>query len=246
MATNVNFRKLIPGTIDIPTGLTDFKNKEQVVWTGSNWRTKGSFTPGYGDKNFFKHDPSYSIQYQKDMYDYRDSTGLGLKGDAGNEHQGNYELYGDGRWMPASIFNGVGFEVYQDSSAKHAIYLRYYALVFANRDAGSYRIWGVDTGARNPAKEYRYIRVTSNSATVNSIRGWGPSWLFQGIVAHIWNNGGSGNSQSNMYIYNMKVGSKMSTTGGQYRYLPAGKRSYGQRDPRSGNGGIMNFTNPFQ
>ena len=245
MANNVPF-KTIPGTIDIPSDLNSFKNKDQVVWTGSSWRTKGSFTPGYGDKNHFKHDPSYSIQYQKDMYNSSDSTGLGLKGDAGNEHQGNYELYGDGRWMPASIFNGVGFEVYQDSSEKHAIYLRYYALVFANRDGGSYRIWGVDTGARNPSKGYRYIRVPSGSATVNSIRGWGPSWLFQGIIAHIWNNGGSGKTQSYMYIYNMKVGSKMSTIGGQYRYIPAGKRPYGQRDPRYGNGGLMNFTSPLR
>ena len=48
-----------------------------------------------------------------------------------------------------------------------------------------------------------------------------------------------------MTVYNMKVGSKMSTIGGQYRYLPAGKRSYEQRDPRRGNGNIMHFTDPF-
>ena len=48
--TNVPF-KTIPGTIDIPTNLNDFKAKDQVVWTGSSWREKGSFTPGYGDTN---------------------------------------------------------------------------------------------------------------------------------------------------------------------------------------------------
>ena len=36
MATNVNFRKLIPGTIDIPSDLSGFKTKEQVVWTGQS------------------------------------------------------------------------------------------------------------------------------------------------------------------------------------------------------------------
>jgi len=104
MATNVNFRKLIPGTIDIPSDLNSFKNKEQVVWTGSNWRTKCSFTPGYGDKNFFKHDPSYSIQYQKDMYDYRDSTGLGLKGDAAMSTNAttNYMVTGVGCLLQSS------------------------------------------------------------------------------------------------------------------------------------------------
>ena len=67
MATNVNFRKLIPGTIDIPTGLTDFKNKEQVVWTGSALEDKRlPFTPGYGDTNYFTNTTaSYSIQPSK-------------------------------------------------------------------------------------------------------------------------------------------------------------------------------------
>jgi len=240
-----NFGKLIPGTIDIPTDLTSFKQKEQVVWTGESWRTKGSFTPDYGDKNYFKHDPSYSIHYQRTMYDASNSTGLAIKGDAGNEHMGNYELYGDGRWMPASIFNGVGFEVYQESSAKHAVYLKYYALVFANRETGSYRFWGVDTGARGVSKGYRYIRVTSSSSVVSSIRGWGAAWLFQGVILHIANPGGTGSDISYMYIYNMRVGSKMSTIGGQYRYLPAGIRSYSHRDPRYGKNKIMNFTNPF-
>ena len=242
--TNVPF-KTIPGTIDIPTNLNDFKAKDQVVWTGSSWREKGSFTPGYGDTNYFEHDPSYSIQYQNNMYNSRSTTGLKIKGDAGQQHSGNYEQYGDGRWMPASIFNGVGFEVYQDSSAKHAIYLKYYALVFANRDNSTYRTWGIDTGARAPSIEYRYIKVASSNSIVNSIRSWGPSWLFQGIILHIANPGGAGSDISNMNVYNMRVGSKMSTIGGQYRYLPAGKRSYGQRDPRSGNGGVMNFTDLF-
>ena len=242
--TNVPF-KTIPGTIDIPTNLNDFKAKDQVVWTGSSWREKGSFTPGYGDTNYFEHDPSYSIQYQNNMYNSRSTTGLKIKGDAGQQHSGNYEQYGDGRWMPASIFNGVGFEVYQDSSAKHAIYLKYYALVFANRDSGSYRIWGVNTGATSPSQGYRFVKFQSGTSAVSTIRNWGPSWLFQGIILHIANPGGAGSDISNMNVYNMRVGSKMSTIGGQYRYLPAGKRSYGQRDPRSGNGGVMNFTDIF-
>ena len=241
---NVPF-KTIPGTIDIPRDLNSFKTTEQVVWTGKQWRTKGSFTPNYGDTNYYEHDPSYSIHYQRDMYDSSPSTGLALKGDAGAVHSGNYELYGDSRWMPASIFNGVGFEVYQESSAKHAIYLKYYALLFANRDNGNYRTWGFDTGARSPSLEYRFMSIPSNHAAVNVIRNWGSSWLFQGVILHIANEGGAGSSISYMYVYNMRVGSKMSTVGGQYRYLPAGKRSYEQRDPRNGNGGLMNFTDLF-
>ena len=237
--------KTIPGTINIPNDLDNFKQQEQVVWTGNRWREKGAFTPNFGDKNFFNHDPSYTIHSQTELYNPSNSTGLALKADAGKEHNGNYELFGDSRWMPASIFNGVGFEVQQDADHKHAIYLKYYALTFAHREGNGYRFWGVDTGASSAYKGYRYIRFLSDSAAVNTIRTWGEEWLFQGVILHVWNGGGTGSNTSYMYVYNMKVGSKMSTTGGQYRYLPAGKRSYSNRDPRKGNGGILNFTDLF-
>ena len=238
---NVPF-KTIAGTIDIPTNLSDFQAKDQVVWTGSSWREKGSFTPGYGDTNYYEHDPSYAIINQNTMYNFRSTTGLKIEGDAGTTHSGNYELYGDGRWMPASIFNGIGFEVYQSSSGRHAIYLKHYALAFANRDNGTYRIWGFDTGARDKEQGYRFMSIPGSHSAVSTIRSWGPSWLFQGIILHIANSGGTGSTQSHMNVYNMRVGSKMSTIGGQYRYLPAGKRPYGNRKITAGN---VPFTDLF-
>ena len=237
--------KTIPGTIDISDRLSDFKTAEQVVWTGNNWKEKAAFTPSYGDKNFFGYDPSSTITYQKDMYNSSESTGLAIYCSAGNEHKCNYELHGDSRWMPASIFNGIGFEVKQADGNKHSIYLKYYALSFAHRDSSAHAVWGVDTGARDPSASHRFINIKSSDSVVSQIRSWGPEWLFQGIILHVWNNGGTGSSNSNMYVYNMKVGSKMSTIGGAYRYLPAGKRTYPQRDPRRGNSGLMNFNNLF-
>ena len=239
---NVPF-KLIAGTIDIPSDLDSFKTRDQVVWTGSSWRTKGTFSPSYGDTSSWPHDPSYSISRQNTMYSPQQSNGLRIASSAGNQHEGNYELYGDGRWMSASVFNGVGFEVKQSSGSKHAVYLRKYALVFANRDNGNYRIWGVDTGVSAPSNSYRYIRVTSSSGTVSSIRGWGPSWQFQGLILHMYNNGGAGSDDSAIEVYNMKVGSKMSTLGGQYRYLPAGIRGYDNRKVTAGNVGFNKLFN---
>ena len=234
--------KTIAGTIDIPIATNEFKNRDQVVWTGSSWRTKGTFSPGYGDTSSWKHDPSYSISRQDTMYSPQQSSGLKLSSSAGNQHEGNYELYGDGRWMPASVFNGVGFEVKQSSSGRHAIYLKKYALVFANRDSGSYRTWGVDTGVSSPSTDYRYIKVVSTAGMVSTIRGWGPTWLFQGLILHMYNNGGSGTTDSAIEVYNMKVGSKMSTLGGQYRMIPASKRGYDKRKVTAGNVG---FSDPF-
>ena len=233
--------KTIPGTIDIPSDLAAFKTRDQVVWTGETWKTKGSFAPTFGYTGTFTHNPSSSIEYQKTMYSASDSTGLAIRNDAGQTHSANYELYGNGRWMPASIFNGIGFEVFQNSNSTHAVYLKHYALVFAHRETGDWRFYGVDTGTRGPSTGYRYINVLSNSPAVNTIRNWGPEWLFQGPLLHVANNGGAGSDVSNIYAYNMRVGSKMSTVGGQYRYLPAGKRSYGNRNAQINNVGFQDL-----
>lgn len=234
--------KTIAGTIDIPSDLTAFKTRDQVVWTGSSWRLKGAFSPGYGDTSNWPDSPSYSINRQNTMYSSQQSSGLKLTSSAGNQHEANYELYGDGRWMAASVFNGIGFEVYQNSGGRHAVYLKKYALVFANRDNSNYRIWGVDTGTSSPSNAYRYIKVLSSAGMVSTIRSWGPTWLFQGIIIHAYNNGGTGTTDSYMEVYNMKVGSKMSTLGGEYRMIPAGKRRY---DNRKVTAGTVGFNDPF-
>jgi len=225
--------KTIPGTIDIPTDLGAFKLKEQVVWSGSQWRKKGAFSPNYGfTGNFPSDDESGYLNRQDTMYaSDRATSGLEIKWSAGNRHYQNYEQYGDGRWIPASVFNGIGFEIYQSSDSQHALYVAYYALVFASKTGGTYRTFGVDTGARGPYKGFRYLRIASNSASTNTIRSWGSSWVFQGIILHVYNDGGAQGSQnSTVNCYNMRVGSKMSTLGGQYRMLPAGKRPYSKRN----------------
>lgn len=235
--------KTIAGTVDIPSNLTDFKTRDQVVWTGSSWRRKGAFSPQYGDTSSWPDDGAYTIERQNSMYNSQQSSGFRVAAyGIGNSHSMNYELYGDGRWMAASVFNGVGFEVYQSLGSKHGLFLKKYALVFASRDSGSYRTYGVNTGATDPSEGYRYIKVLSSASMVSTIRGWGPTWLFQGIIVHIANRGPVGNSTSHIEIYNMKVGSKMSTLGGQYRYLPAHKRSYANRKVTAGNVG---FSDPF-
>lgn len=242
MPTNKAF-KTIPGTINIPSDVDDFKTTSQVVWTGSTWRRKNTFSPDYGDTSSFPNDNEYTVEKQRSMYTAYQSDGLTVKATGvGKVHQCNFELYGDGRWMAASVFNGLGFEVWQSLGSKHGVFLKKYALVFANRDNSNYRIWGVDTGATAPSGGYRYIKVLSTAGMVNTIRSWGPSWLFQGIIVHIANKGPTGSSTSTIDIYNMRVGSKMNTLGGQYRMLPAGKRRYDHRKVTADNVG---FDNPF-
>lgn len=241
---NIPFGTL-PGTIDIPNDLPTFKTKSQAVWTGSNWRTKGSFTPTHGDRTTWSHTLNRSVSRQDSMYLPQDTTGLKITTNTASVNTSNYESYGDGRWMPASCFNGLGFEVWQDGGGVSNIYLRKYGLVFISKSGGtggSYRTWGVDTGVSAPSRGYRYLRVTSSSATVSDIRNWGPSWMFQGLVLHFANaSGGSGSSTID--VYNLKVGHKFSTTGGQYRYIPAAYRAYTNRDKSTG---LVGFTNPYE
>ena len=234
--------KTLPGTVNIPTDLNTFKNTLQAVWTGSSWRNKSTFSPTHGDTSSWADDSAYAIERQGSLYLPSDTSGFRLGSTAGTSHTSNYESYGNGRWMPASCFNGIGFEVYQGSSGKHAIYLKKFALVFASKTSGSYRIWGIDTGTTSPSVGYRYIEVHSGNSVVSSIRGWGSSWMFQGLILHVANNGGTGTTESHMEVYNMRVGHKFSTIGGQYRYIPATYRSYSDRNKTSG---LVGFTNPY-
>ena len=234
--------KTLPGTVEIPTSLNTFKNTLQAVWTGSSWRSKGTFSPTHGDTSSWPGSSSYAIERQGSLYLPSDTSGLRMGSNAGNSHTSNYESYGDGRWMPASVFNGLGFEVYQGSSGKHAIYLKKWGVVFASKTSSSYRTWGFDAGTSSPSNVYRFIEVSSSSSATSSIRSWGAGWVFQGIILHIANNSGVGTTTSHMEVYNMKVGHKFSTVGGQYRYLPPTMRPYSNRNASSGNVG---FTNPF-
>lgn len=239
--TNKPF-KTLPTQIDIPTSLSTFKTKEQAVWSGSSWRAKGTFSPTHGDTSSWGNESAYALERQGSLYLPSEGSGMRLGSNSGSSHTSNYESYGDGRWMPASIFNGIGFEVYQGSSGKHAIYLKKYGLIFASKTSGSYRIWGLNTGAGSPSQGYRFMEVSSSNSVTSSIRSWGAGWVFQGLVLHIANNGGSGTTESHMEVYNLKVGHKLSTTGSAYRCIPATMRAYSSRNKTSGNCG---FTNPF-
>ena len=233
--------KTLPSTVDIPSDLATFKNKEQAVWTGSSWRAKSAFTPSHGDTVAYPHTLSRNVARQDSMYLPQQSTGLKITTSSSSVNSSNYELYGDGRWMPASCFNGLGFEVYQSEGGFSNLYLQRYALLFAHKTEGNYRFWGVDTGARAASQGFRYIRIPSTSSTVNEIRTWGPSFLLQGILLHFFNNsGGSGGSY--IEAYNLKVGHKGSTTGNGYRCIPPAARPYTNRDKTSS---FVSFSNPF-
>jgi hypothetical protein len=245
--------KTLPGTIEIPNSqnVEQFKQISQARWTGSQWRHKGNVIITHGDTGTWSSDNSYRIDRQENMYDPSSSKGLKVYSSSGESHESNYESYGNGRWMPASVWYGLGFESKYNRSGgndKHDLYIKRYAAIFVHRTSSSYRIYGWNTGNTNrPSGEYRFDKIHSSMSSTTEIRNWGPDWLFQGILIQFANNGGSGSTQSTVEVYNLKIGHKYSTIGGQYRYLPVTTRSWSARDkhPVNGTSRLCGFTNPF-
>lgn len=227
--------KTAPTSVDIPNDLNTFKQRTQLVWSGSNVRFKSTFTPNYGTKTKQVMDSNapWSVgSVRSSLYDPQQDNGLTVSVSSGKTHDANHEMFGDGRWMPASFFNGLGFEVIQNGGSQHSIYLNFYTIVFVS-DSGSYRLWGVnpsDGYNNNPRDGYRYIKFNSSSDH-NTIRGWGTSWKFLGLIFHLHTDGGiQGGQSSSIGIYNLKVGHLATHhDGSNYRMIPPYKRQYSSR-----------------
>ena len=242
----------IPGTINIPDKLEDFKKQQQVVWTGSSWsRTTGiTVTDGPAKGDYWGSNDSFSIIHQKSMYNYDRNSGFRVFTHANTEKITVFYMNGNSRWMPASVFNGLGFETYHTHNAlsrDHMLYLANYAMIFRHRTSSETRYYGWDTGyTASPGHDtYRFDRIQTSDNHVQEIRGWGSDWLYQGLVVVLktQNAATTASSESYIHIYNVKVGHKFSTVGGAYRYLPLKNRGADNRDGSAGNKG---FSNPFE
>ena len=240
--------KTISGTINIPGNVNDFKNNtDQVIWTNNNRQVHNAFTPSHGWRTNFYSDNAHGVGDSGSINIYSSNKSNGQRWTAreiGNQHEQLTEVGlqsgANCRWMGANIFNGFGFEVYQSSAATHALYYAGCALTFYN--GSSWREWGHQPNdGKGKYSGYRYIYM-NDSSSINTIRSWGNSWKLTGIVFWARNNGGSGKDWSDLNIYNLRIGSKVTTLGGEYRMIPAGKRSWANRNANSGN---VPFTDPF-
>jgi hypothetical protein len=237
----------IPGTIDISGNLNTFKNTAQVIWTNNNRQQHGAFTPTHGWRTEFFTDNAHGVGDNNTVNMYSSSKENGQRWtnrEIGNKHQQITEVGLQGgancRWMGANIFNGFGFEIFQSLGSGHALWYAGCALAFYN--GSSWRTWGHQPNdGKGKYSGYRHIYM-NDSSSINTIRGWGNSWKLTGINFWIQNDGGAGKDTSSLYIYNLRIGSKVTTLGGQYRMIPAGKRSWANRNANSGN---VPFTDPF-
>ena len=246
--------KTLPGAVDIPNSqdVEQFKRIIQPRWTGFQWRYKGAIDITHGPaKGRWGSESAYEIIRQDNPYDPSGDKGFKLYSNSGKAHESVYEMYGNGRYMPASVWNGLGFETKHrrtGGNSNHDLYIRKYAAAFTHRtNNNSYRFYGWDTGNTNrPGGDYRFDKIHTSSSYTSEIRGWGPDWLFQGLIIQFKNNGGNGNTQSHVTVYNLKIGHKYSSIGSQYRYLPLASRAWEERDMHPINSQRFGrFSNPF-
>ena len=251
---NKSFGKLLPGTIDIPTSskLDQFKQLVQARWTNGLWKYQPKFTVTHGPaKGDWDSGNYYDIAHTRDMYTNKSSDGLKVSAENGSYHEMNVILYGNSRFMPAKVWNGFGFETYHkqiSGSGAHNIYVKRYAAVFCHRtQKDNYRYYGWTSGhGDRPTGDYRFDSIHSGNSNVSEIRSWGDDWLFEGLVVTFANNNANKKTKSECTIYNLKIGHKYSTVGGQYRYLPLAIRRYVERDKHPINGSRnAAFTDPF-
>jgi hypothetical protein len=236
MPTNTNFDFINP-IINIPTGLTDFKNTPKVRWTGNNWEYKTSAQVTHGPASgTWNSDVQFGMTHKKDLYTSSQEDGFRVSASSGTSHETLFMMNDNSRWMPASIFNGVGFETYyyiESSNRNHQVYVAAYGVVFEHRTTSEQRIYGWDTGNTDGPghSQYRFDRIASSDSSINTIRSWGSNYLFKGILLSTKTKGsGTGTTESYLNLYNFRVGHKYSLNSDLYRVHPLALRPYNARN----------------
>ena len=59
---------------------------------------------------------NFEIRRQENMYQPQQGSGFMVYANAATQRQTVFYMNGDSRWMPASVFNGIGFETYHQHS----------------------------------------------------------------------------------------------------------------------------------
>jgi len=230
---------VIPTSVSIPTNLTDFKPRYQYAWTASNsWTYKSSTVVNYGPAaTTWNSTRQLTVNRANTLYSDQSTNGFKVAVDTNGGQEAVYEMTGSSRWMPASVFNGVGFETKFETwsnNTNHRLYMAAYALHFLNRTSGGQRYYGIDAGYSDAPghNTYRYDYINSSSSHTSTIRSWGPDWLLQGLLVSFKTaTGGTGTTNSSVTLYNLKFGNLYSThSGSSYRALPLNLRPSSQRN----------------
>jgi len=239
--TNIGFNFVQP-IIDIPSDLTAFKQRPQVRWTGNDWAFQNSVTVDYGaTAGTWTSTTSFQTPKKSDLYSNSQNNGFRVRGEGvGLGHESLYMMETNSRWMPASVFSGVGFETYyyiETANNNHQLYVGAYGVVFKHRTNSNQLIFGWDTGNTDGpgTNKYRFDSIPSTNADVATIRRWGPDWLLQGLlVSFKTKKSGVGTTTSYIDLYNLRFGSQYSVNASNYKVHPLALRPYSGRNKHTG------------
>ena len=242
--TNIAIPSVSP-TLNIPADKLQFLNLGPgVIWTGNDLRTKPTFTPNYGYQGEYEQDGAITDYKNTNIFSPNSTQGLIVNYDGGKTHSANIEFHGANRWMPASVYNGHGFILNNNSSSNNATFLANYSLIFVHKRDELWINYGFKV-ADAPNLGDKYYSVSSNRAsdrdTINEIRGFSSAYILQGFLFNIRTGSGAGSTVSSTKVYNLRIGHKYSDTGSDLRVIPNGKRSFGHRDRNP-----VTFTNPYE
>ena len=234
---NIGF-DFVQAIIDIPPDLTTFKQRPQVRWTGNNWQGQSSVFVGYGPAaGTWTSTNNFTKSHERDLYSSSQDNGLRIYSTGtGREHEALWMMDTTSRWMPASVFNGVGFETYfriDSGNTNHQLYLNAYGVVFRNRTGSGQRIYGWNTGNTDGpgSNTYKFDRIISSDSGVTDIRRWGEDWLLQGLLVSFKTKAsGVGTTDSLIDLYNLKFGSRYSANAAGYKVHPLALRPYDARN----------------
>jgi len=239
--TNIGFDFVQP-IISIPSDLLTFKQRTQVRWTGNDWAYQSSVVVNYGaTAGTWTSTTPFDKRRQADLYTASQNDGLRIYAQGyGAQNEGLWMMNTTSRWMPASVFNGVGFETHykiDSSNTNHQLYVGAYGVVFKHRTNSGQLIFGWDTGNTDGpgSDKYRFDRIPSTHPDVATIRRWGPDYLLQGLLVSFKTKGsGVGTTNSYIDLYNLKFGSQYSTNASNYKVHPLAIRPYSGRNKHTG------------
>lgn len=146
----------------------------------------------------------------------------------GHSHDALYEFKGKkNRYQQASIFNGIAFQMYQDTNYNSSMYVSLIALTWKKLSADkSYRHWGTDF-VGSSGSGYKYFAF-NNSFDITTINNWGKDWGFYGFTLYVRNGQGSAHT-STVKMWDVRLHHKGRSLSSNHRLVLPKMRSDAER-----------------
>lgn len=203
----------------------------RVVWYDEQINRKSSLTCNYGDTWYTGNvDNAHGNgKIGRTIWQSNGNYGWEATQQNGNSHDSLFEFHGKtNRYQRASIFNGIAFQMHQDSSYNTSMYVSLIALTWKKLSADrSYRHWGTDYNGSN-SEGYKYFAF-NHEYDIRTINNWGSDWGFYGITLYVRNGSGMAKT-STVKMWDVRLHHKGSTLSSNHMMVLPKMRGDAQRN----------------